>query len=199
MTVTDEQREIARRVADQREARHEARGDARKWTPNRLNGADIHYVSILGEFAFYNQFDSTPPDLTFIARGDDGRDVTWRGYGVDVKTSTYTGPNQFLRVPCDRMHPEMIYVAAIYDADRDDVILLRWEWGDRLVEHDCVRKFGEHQTRNYVKLYRDCYPIATLPDFVTQPVVVQRELARVPAVSSASRFTPEERKYWGLP
>lgn len=159
--ITDEQRAIATRIARERENRHERRGDGRGWTPNGYSGEQIHRIGILGEFAFHNDFGGEL-DLSFRAAGDDGSDMRVGGFLIDVKTSTYAGADQYLRVPCERMHLEAIYVAALYDADLDDVNLIRWEYGYELALDGEVRCFPPHNTSNYVKLYRHCRRIADL-------------------------------------
>jgi hypothetical protein len=166
--ITDAQREQARTAADAREARHEQRGDDRTWTPNGLSGREIHRIGILGEYAFVNEFGGEV-DLQFRPAGDDGGDIRISGFVVDVKTSTYTGPHQYLRVPVARIHTAVIYVAALYDAEADDVALIRWEWGHSLVARNEVRCFPPHDNPNYVQPYRACRRLDDLKQLLTAP------------------------------
>lgn len=170
--LTAEQKRCAADVAMIREQRHEFHGDDRTWTPNGHSGADIHRIGLLGEFAFCNIFGGTV-DLTFRRSGDDGGDLyvifrDGRRVAVDVKTSTYTGPNPYLRVPTSRMHTRMIYVAAAYDPARDDVDLVGWEYGHRLV-HGLVRSFPPHYTLNYVAAYENLRSLERLRAIVRNP------------------------------
>lgn len=168
MTVTDEQRVIATRLGAERH--HRRNGMGRNWTPNGLSGPDINRIGLLGEFAFYNQFGGEPPDLAFIKGGDAGADVFLHPVvdgqkltvPVDIKVTTFSGPGICLLVPVDRTHADALYIGGIYDAEADDVTLLRWEWGSVLIRENNTRTLPPHHTLNYSKLYRDCRKVSEL-------------------------------------
>jgi hypothetical protein len=146
--------------------RHEEDGHKRYWTPDEGTGVDAHRIGMMGEFAFYNEFGGPEPDLTYRPGGDGGvdsyMDLPTGRIPVDVKVSRYTGKDQMIAVPLRRMHPDTIYIAALYDSDTDQVNLVRWVWGHELVSDDWIRTFGRHENKNYVRLLKDCHPLSEL-------------------------------------
>lgn len=171
--ITPEQRERAAEAAQLWYDRHHEDGHRRHWQPDKGTGVEIHRIGMLGEFAFYNEFGGPEVDLTYRPGGDNGHDsyIDLR-VPIDVKATTYTGPGQLLAVPVTRMHALTIYVAAVYDRQSDDIHLAGWEWGYQMMLENNVKTFGRHQTRNYVKPYRDCPPMKALKSLQRKPELV---------------------------
>ena len=162
MMTTDAHRRAAARIAAQREHRHEAAHHRRGWRPRKGSGAHYHYIGLLGEFLFAEEVGGRV-DTAFRAGGDDGSDCTFqagdRVVPVDVKVSTYTGPDPMLRVPVTRLHRDVLYVAGVYSGD--SVTLVGWEWG-AVVAAGCRRVFPPHDTVNVVVPYGDLRPLLQL-------------------------------------
>lgn len=123
-----------------------------------------------GEFALCNEYGLPIPDLLFRPGGDGGLDLWLYGHPTDVKTSTYTGPQPYLRVPIRNNHPrpETIYVAGRYHRAADDVYLIGWEWGHQLLQdnHRVLLGDGPHCSTSYVKPYEECRRMAELANIV---------------------------------
>lgn len=164
---TDEDRRLARAAADARQAQHTERADPDHQIALNKAGADVHYVGLLGEFAAVHELGGAV-DITFRPGGDDGVDLTvvinGHRYKVDVKTSTYLGPDQYLRVPVDHWDKDTIYIAAIY-AD-DEVNLVRWAWGEDIKRLGTVRTFPPQSQRNYCLPLAKCRKLSVLQTIV---------------------------------
>ena len=162
MPITAEQRHTANRVATEWHTRHKADQHSRGWTPNKLTSQQIHRIGFLGEFAYFNRYGGAEVDLTYRPGGDQGADNVLGIHPVDVKTLTFRGPGACLLVPVNRMNRSAIYVAASYMHEADDIELVGWEWGWRLVKENRIRTFPPHNTHNYTKLFTKLTPMTEL-------------------------------------
>jgi hypothetical protein len=103
--------------------------------------------SILTECAFAHEFD-LPVNTELLAEGDGGQDfrLTFddeKQYKIDVKTksvhTSFAGllaSGTHLRVPVRDVRPETIYVFGIYFEPTDEAHVLRWQWGNVLIDHN---------------------------------------------------------------
>jgi hypothetical protein len=85
-------------------------------------------------------------------------------FPVDVKSKSvrysFLGMKRVgthLRVPVSQIRPLTIYVFGVYLEQWDDADVLRWEWGQTLINNNeqCVFK-NSNGKPTYVRRYEDC-------------------------------------------
>lgn len=149
--VRDEDRALARILAERFHGYHAANGHPDYQIGDKFDGVETHRRGLLGEFAFKNEFGGAV-DGTLRAGGDE-QDFALRlcfTFKVDVKTISYNGPDPLLAVPIDDLEPLTIYIAGRYDPLADDVDLFGWEWGRTLAREGSTRRFVTSGPLNYV-------------------------------------------------
>lgn len=169
--LTKEQIAEAWRQANKVQAFHEANGDPDYQIADGISGVEAHFRGILAEYELSNVF-GTQVDFELRRDGDGGKDAYLSfdqgRFPVDVKASTYLGPNPYLRVPCKDLKPRTIYIAARLDMASHAIELMGWEWSAVLAK--CEQKsFSRGGTLNYVLEYSELRSISELKQRL-QPV-----------------------------
>lgn len=124
---------------------------------DNINGAEVHYRGILGECEYVRVFGGVV-DATFRADGDGHRDFLMKlmdrreqpiDVWNDVKTSSYSGPQAYLRIPCDVFKPNVIYIDAQYLPLLDDVKMHGWQWGRTVRGLNLLKSFNSQGSLNW--------------------------------------------------
>jgi hypothetical protein len=183
--ITDEDRRFAYEQSQIRNQFHVDRGDYDKQISTIHDGAESHRRGILGECEFVNTFGGAV-DIVLREHGDH-RDfllmlMTNSGvaqhFNVDVKTSSYSGIDQYLRVPVRDIKPKTIYVAARYNSQSDDIELLGWDWGSAIIALNCRKTFNQRGVENFVKPIEELRNLDELKErIVDRPVIEETDWA----------------------
>lgn len=155
MPCSPEQIAAAWQQARERQRFHVENGDPDHQIADALAGEEVHFRGFLGQYELQNVF-GVEVDLVPSRSGDGGKDGYLRliegRFRVDVKTSTYDGPEPYLRVPQRHLDGRTIYMAAKLDRMTCHIEFKGWEWG--MVMARCpLMCFSSSGTMNHVKEY----------------------------------------------
>jgi hypothetical protein len=161
--LSDWQKQVAKAVAADRQIRHTDCGSQDYQIDTRVDGSVSHTYGLYGEWELYNEFGGEQPDFGFREDGDGGMDSVLRlksgkAIPVDVKVNTYLGPDQRIRVPIDKLHNGVIYIAGRFS--NDNVELVGWIPAEDLVNRGQIMKF--RGPLNFTMSYENLYPMAPL-------------------------------------
>jgi hypothetical protein len=169
VVITDDQRQLAELEAHRRQVNHTVSGHRdNQADPAGASGEEQHRKGLLGELEFANVF-GVQPDLDYRPRGDGGADYrltlcSGKVITVDVKTSSYRGPDPRIKVPVGKIHAETVYVAARLCANfletSDDAELVGWITGAELLARNEIRQYT--RIANYAAAYEDLHPLEPL-------------------------------------
>ena len=128
-----------RTLANQREAIHRGHKSSRPLSPH------YEYVGLKGEQAVA-EYLGLEIDTTLRPRGDNGRDMVFRGVTIDAKT--FRRPYCLL-VEKGHVHEGNVYVLVGYRESDDTTELLGWEWGSAVASAP-VKDFKRGVDNHYI-------------------------------------------------
>lgn len=132
---------------------------------------------LLAECAYVHEFGGEI-DTNLYPYGDGGRDF-WlplamrrfpRCFKLNVKCKSVRssligliGSGTHLRVSKKEIEPETIYVFAVYYEKTDDADILKWEWGQTLIDANQLMEFkNSHGGKSYTLRYEELRELSEL-------------------------------------
>jgi hypothetical protein len=180
--TNDQDREFARKQAYRIYENHRRKGgggcDANHIATN-IDYKEALRRGLLAECAYVHEFGGKI-DTSISDYGDGGRDFLLplyidgerRTFVVNIKAKSVrvsfhgmVRVGTHLRVPVHEIKPQTIYIFAIYREQTDDAEILRWDWGQSLIDLNQRAVYENGNDREcYTKLFQDLRDLQELKD-----------------------------------
>lgn len=132
---------------------------------DRMTGFQIHLIGAIGEYVA-SRYLKCKIDTNIYKRTDGGKDLTYRGWSVQVKTRTYQGKNPDMIIDSsDHVSADIFINTKISDVC--SIHLDGWMWKDDVLEKGIKKNYGYGD--RIACLCSDMRPMIELLDIEPKP------------------------------